>query len=535
MTARERGVLGVLLVISVIYFGVFVFPNNTGAKDQMMISLFQPDEFAQYPVVTKMLRPLETLPKTILNFVAYRHYYYGSPFYFSSALLVAPVQLAEGLGDTQLNMLLLREFISVLPMLAALLLLTYVQTKFQSLTEAMVLFVLLLSVSAVVKNNLWWHADSLAFFFVALTLFFLDQDDLRFGRHFGLAGVAAGLAAGTKVIGLFFVLAIPTYVLAGVVGKRLTWRAAFLRGATFTGIMAATILISNPFLVFPSQLVRMLRIMSQQSTAMSSGWILTYAKGPGSWLPIIEDWYGLPVFLLLAFLALVIGIWRGPNKRLHLLIAAWAVPFGLYVLFAVAIKPTHLFLPILLPIFSSVLVPLAGPLFESDRPRRPMRWLIGGIVLVIIGYQFVTFVRKDASLYGEVLDREQRSETLVFYETIEKDYLPRVRSADPLVVFRDVRVYFPDTRRWIVRSFWNIDYRSVETVKPDLIVLWSQRIADYTQPGALENAVNPAEFQNTYQFYMDVKNGQLRGYHLLYRGGGALLFASNPLYDTYFR
>jgi hypothetical protein len=79
----------------------------------MMISLFEPDEFAQYPVVTKMLTPYPTLSDTILNFIAYRHYFYGSPFYFSSALVVLPVKLFKGLKDTQLNMLLLRQMIGV--------------------------------------------------------------------------------------------------------------------------------------------------------------------------------------------------------------------------------------------------------------------------------------------------------------------------------------------------------------------------------------------------------------------------------------
>jgi hypothetical protein len=534
MTPIQKRVPAILLLISAVYFSIFILPNNTGAKDQMMISLFEPDEFAQYPVVTKMLTPRETLDKTILNFVAYRHYYYGSPFYFSSALTILPVRLAEGLRNTQLNMLLLRQVISVLPMLGALLLLTYTQTKFQSYAKSIALFVLLLSVSAVVENNMWWHVDSLAVFFTALTFFLLDRDDLRFGRDFALAAASTGLGVGTKVIGLFFFLAIPTYLLVGVTRKRITFRTAVIRGAAFVGIMAAVIFISNPFLVFPSQFARMIRIMTRQSDAMSAGWTLAYAKGPASWLSILEELYGRLAFIALAFIALGLGIWRGANKTLHLLIAMWAIPFGLYVLFAIAIKPTHFFLPILLPVFSSLVVLFEFPPFTGKKPRSIPVWVMGGLVVAVIAYQFVVYVRKDVEMVREVLARERHEESLVFYGILERDVLPRIQKDEQLVVFRDVRMYFPDDSRWIVRSYWNSNYSTIEEIEPDLIILWSQRILDYTQAGALENAVNPAEFQDTYQFYVDADNDQLRGYRLLYRDAEGLFFASDALYAQFF-
>ena len=317
-----------------------------------MISLFESDEFAEYTVVANMLTPRETLSKTIVNFVAYRQYYYGSPFYVTSALLVLPIKLAQNFKNTQLIMLLLREVISVLPMLAALLLLIYSQTKFKSYFSSIFVFVVLLLVPAVVENDLWWHPDSIAVFFVALTFFFLDRDDLHFGLNFLLAAAAVGLATGTKVIGLFFFLTIPTYLLAGLICTQLTWRKLFLCAAAFVGIMVAMIFLSNPFLFLPSQFSRTIFIMSQQSAAMSSGWTLAYAKGPLSWWPIIQNLYGPLILIVLAFIALGLGIWRGQNRVLHLLILTWIVPYSLYILYVVAIKPTHFFLPIILPLYS---------------------------------------------------------------------------------------------------------------------------------------------------------------------------------------
>jgi hypothetical protein len=540
MTATQKRIFAILLLVSIVYFFIFIFPNNTGADDQMMISLFEPDEFAQYPIVMKMLTPREELDKTILNFIAYRHYYYGSPFYFSSALLLLPIQLTQNVrATTQLNMLLLRQFISVLPMLGALWLLTFTQTKFNSYIKSIGLFVLLLSISAVVENNLWWHVDSLAVFFVALTFFLLDQDDLRFGRNFYLAAASTGLGAGTKVIGLFFFLAIPTYLIVGWVRRRLNWRTLILRALAFLGIMVATIVISNPFLLLPSQFARMLRILSRQSAAMSQGWTLQYAKGPASWVPILEDLYGQLVFILLAFIALGIGMWRTEQRVRHLLIAAWALPFGLYVLYAIAIKPTHFFLPILLPVYSSLVVLFDCPPFVKTNHLSPVQsrlaWVWAAVVVAVFGYQFVTYVQKDVTLYREVLTREEHNESLAFYRTIESDYLRRIQSDDRLVVFRDVRMYFPPGSQWVIRSYWNSNYKTIEEIKPDVLILWAQRIADYTQEGARENAVDPAAFEDTYRFYVDVSNDQVRGYRLLFHDGTGLMFVSEAVYDRFFR
>jgi hypothetical protein len=536
MTTKQKRIFFILIFIGAIYFAAFIPPNNTGAKDDMMISLFKPDEFAQYSVVMKMLTRRDTFKHTVANVIAYGHYYYGSPFYFSSALLLLPIKLAGRLKDNvQLSMLLLRQIISVLPMICALLLLTHTQTKFNSYYKSIGLFVFLLSISAVVENNLWWHVDSLAFFFIALTLFFLDKDDLRFNRDYYLAAATTGIATGTKVLGLFFFLAIPTYLLIGTLRQKITWKIAFIRGASFFFIMVTTIVIVNPFLFFRGAFNDMVETLTRQSSAMSKGWTLAYAKGPASWFPIIKELYGNLVFVALTLIALGLGVWRGKNQTRHLLIATWAVPLGFYILYTIAIKPTHFFLPILLPIYSSMVVFFEFPPFTNEKSNNLISWLYGGAILAVIVYQFVSFINKDIGLYQNVLTREANEKSLSFYNTIEQDYLPKIKTDEKLKVFRDVRMYFPNQAGWEVRSYWNSKYSTIEQTRPDIIILWAQRIADYTKQGAQESAIDPTAFQDTHQFYMDAKKDQMRGYRLIFRDSEGLFFVSDAIYEEFFK
>jgi hypothetical protein len=240
---QKRNLL-VLLAIAAVYFIVFAFPNLKGSADANMLAVFEPDEFAQYPHVIRMLTPGKTLAETAFNFIVYRHFYYGYPFYLTSAMMLLPLKLVSGLQSTPAVMLTLRQMISVLPMLLSILILVYLQTRFRSLWNSILLFVLLLSIPAVVRNDLWWHPDSLAILFVALTFFFLDRDELRFGKNFYLAAVACGLAVGTKLIGLFFFLAIPVYLSWGLYHKRILLKKAALLALLFVGLMCLTVVVT---------------------------------------------------------------------------------------------------------------------------------------------------------------------------------------------------------------------------------------------------------------------------------------------------
>ncbi|HZW04971.1 MAG TPA: hypothetical protein VFF68_13640, partial [Anaerolineaceae bacterium] len=219
MSPAQKRYLLLVLLLAAAYFAVFIFPNAAASDDVNMVLALSPDEAVPLPYVLEMIQPAETVKQALINFAFYDYYFYGYPHFAVSALALLPLALAGRLADTPLVMVTLRQVVSVLPMLLAVLGLVYLQTRFRSY-KAVVLFVFLLSVPALVQNNFWWHPDSLAILFAVGAILFLDHDDLRFGRSFYLAAAMCGIAAQIKGIGFYFFLAVGVYLLIGYFGKK---------------------------------------------------------------------------------------------------------------------------------------------------------------------------------------------------------------------------------------------------------------------------------------------------------------------------
>jgi hypothetical protein len=529
-----------LLLIGAAYFFLFWPVNALGARDQTMISVFDPDEFAQYSHPVRMLdQPGSTLKQSIYRFIAYQHYYYGYPFYFYSAVIaLLPLKLVAGLGNTMYNMLLLRQLVSVLPMIAAVMLLVYLQTKFQSYLRSIALFIFLLTIPAVFRNDTWWHPESLVFLFIVLTFYFLYKDNLSFGKYFYLSAIACGLAVATKLIGLFFFLTIPTYIFLGWHQGRVNFTNVIRLSVAFVALMAVMFVVSNPFLLFASEREAAFKIQSRQSESMSNGFVLSYAKGPATWMPLIAENYAQPLFLLIGFAALGIGIAKKETRLLSLLIATWAIPFTLYLLFAIAIKPKHFFIPILLPVFSTL--PFV---FDALWPR-PFRFVKENaakltlliVTFVIAASQVVYNFNIDAEHYLAELNKEKDSQAIQFYEKLDEGLFSKIPADDHLVIFRDVRMYVADLPRWEVKFHWGtLDYAIIQKANADVLVLWKQRLYDYTQAGAAERALDQMEFAEAVRFYNDALNDHVEGYHLIYENNFGVAYISTALYDQYFK
>ncbi len=363
MTPTQKKTLLLLILLGAVYFGMFIWPNSLGAQTENMLARTSIDEPVTYPYVVRMVAPPKDFREFINRWMIYGDYHYGYPFYFFSALVVEPVSLAHGAlfeNYTPLNLLLLRQLISILPMILAAGVLVFAQTRFQSIWKSAFLFVLLLSIRAVVRADIqWWHPDALSVLAVALTLLFLERDRLRFGRNFVWAAVACAFAVSIKLAGIFFAPAIALYLLAGLLRKRLNLPQAALKAGIFLVVMCLAILITNPFLVNSGARQEMVNIQTFKTTQLDQGYThddpYYYGKGPSFWEWTLSTWYGQPLLLAFLGLSLLAGCRWGQRTTFNRLVLAWTIPYSIYLLWFVAVKPDHYWLPILLPVYSAAL------------------------------------------------------------------------------------------------------------------------------------------------------------------------------------
>lgn len=429
MSKYQQRVLLTLSMVGLAYFALFFYPNSYGAGSDAILLRASGDEYVTYPNVLRILTPGKTFYETRANLFLYEDYHYGYPFYALSALVLLPVRLSYGANISQhmqLNLLLLRQFISILPMILAAGLLVFTQTHFQSLLKSTALFIFLLTIRGVVRNHLWWwHPDALAVLFVVLVLFFLDRDRLRFGWNFYLGAFFCGLATAIKLLGLFFFLTIPAYLLIGLLWKRLTLPKAAIASGLFVAVMVGVVVLSNPFLFSEGQRARMLQIQAQKSTELSQGYQhdnpIYYSKGPQWWASTLEKWYAPPLFIIFLLISLIAGCLRGTGAFANRLILSWIIPYSIYLLYFVAVKPDHYWLPVMLPLFSCAFclpekILQRWSIFRSPFFTRAIAWqkiALVLIALVLAAHLVTNFTHAVSGIITQYLSTIQTGITLI--------------------------------------------------------------------------------------------------------------------------
>ena len=516
----------ILVLIGVLYFCAMIPFNLTGAETPEMLEVFEVDEYAQYPHVIRMLTPGEGIYQTIRNFFIYLHYFYGYPFYFWSALSILPLKLSGTVwpGNTRVIVCVLRQMLSVLPMILSAGLLTRVITKFRSIIPSVVLYVLLLTMPAVVQNDLWWHPDSLSLLFLSLTFYFLDKDGLRCGKYFLFAAAACGAAVGTKYLGLYFALAIPAYLVCCLIRKTVSFRQMFLKAMLFLLVMAAFILISDPLLLLPQERAEIIAVMKQQTELSGTGIFLRYdvsflenGRLPG-WMT--ENYLRLP-WLVLAVLALVSGLFiRDPQvQTLSVVFLAYLLT-ACTVNFNTAASRLHYYLPILLPLAAQF------PVLTAFFPER-LRKQASIVLCLVLALQIGINVRKDVPLLADHLHREEASGSIALYKTLESEYLPlpEVPAERMTRVFRDWKAYFPEQEGYAVETDWELGSLAfLEEWHPDLILLEKENIRAYSSETVLDNAVNTDRMRDAVEFYSAAAAKKLPGYEFLFENDFGVVF-----------
>jgi len=545
MTKQQRLIFWILTLLSLIIFGVFIFPNLTGAKDATMLSAFEHDEFAQYPNVIHMLQQGETFKATLHNFLVYLHYYYGYPFYFFSALAILPVKWilgADWAAHTQVIMAVLRQLINVLPMLLAVLLLVRGQFKSRSPWKALLTFLLLMTLPAVVGNNMWWHPDSLLTLFSVLTIFFLVLDGGKLGKFFFISGITCGLAIGAKFLGALFVLTYATVLIYSKIALKLSIKKIILSAFLFLVVMLGTVLISNPLLLLPierGEIIAAVKIIFSESTQGFTVANTGMIDKLGNMFLFIKEYYGGIILFCLAFINLIVALVQRKQVYKNLVILTWFVGFmGYFVFFASTLRP-HYFIPAVLPLYSTLLDWVPDDLkssFSHEGTKR--KWIMPLLSLAILLMMAITTginaVQSVNAIQG-TSQREATSPSLAMFHTFETDYLPKLPQNTPLLIYRDWRAYVADNPHWRVIYNWDLaTYDYINENQPDFLFIEYENVHYFSDASKLTIALDKDTMQQMYDFYSAALAEKVVGYHLLYKDSFGYIFVSDRLFKDYF-
>lgn len=498
-----------------------------------MVLIFQPDEAVPLPYVLEMIEPSDTIKQALINFAFYDYYFYGYPYFAASALALLPLQWLGQIGNITLVMLTLRQVISVLPMLGIIWILVYLQTRFKSY-RAVLLFLLLASIPAVVQNNLWWHPDSLAILFAMLVIVCLNLDALRFGRFFYLAAVMCGFSAGTKGIGFYFFVAIAVYLLIGYAGKRVSLQRLTFSAFGFLAVMAAAYLFANPILVFSGVRRRYFTVMQEQSRLLTQGYEVYYPKGLAASWPEMRTYYGDWPILLAALVACILSIMRGPNRLLNTIILAWFIPITVFDLSIIHFKPQY-WMPVALPMFSTLagLLPDAADLKKllAGQTKPGGGLLMKTAFLLVVVVQFLFYLPSGSNRYFSELRRAENNPSLDFYTNTSQAL--RALPPAPYAVYHDTAIYVPSISGWHTDSIFEVlTYPYIEQHNFDILLVMQGRINDYLNPAVV--GIDAENLALGREFYQAANQGSVRGYHLVYRNDFGLVFVKDQLYTEYY-
>ncbi len=514
--------------MAAIAFALYCLPNYAASKNMSMIQMFEPDEAAPLPYLLHMIAPAKSIEAALRSFVFYEYYFYGFPYFGPSALVILPLKWLGRLGNLSLVMLVLRQMISVLPMLAGLLGLVYLQDGFRTYRSPL-LFALLLSVPAIVHNGFWWHPDGIILLLVVLTIFFLRKDNLRLGWGFRLAAVWCGVAVAAKLIGVYFFLAVGLVLLLAILMKKVTWKRAVLMAMTFILVMAVSFVVANPFLLSHWARAGYINTVIKQSELLSEGYGVVYGKGLASAWPIMHRFFGEALFIIIALGAVIWGIIRDRDRLLHAIILAWFIPVTFSALWLTHFKYQY-WLPAALPVFSSLLILL--PEKVSFHWSGIKTNLIRLAALLVVVSQFGVFAYGAVYDYYSRLHRADNNQRIQFYDKAVATLQPL--AGQSLHVYYDYRLYVPETPGWTVGSTADLlEYGFIQQNNYDVLLLLEQRIRDYLQPGM--QGIDPALFALNQQFYRDADQGKITDYHLLYRDSIGLIYVRDNWLDRFSR
>lgn len=400
----QRKTFCVLAVLGLVYFLAFI-PLNLLPEDTQTMNPFSGiDEVIQYKAVTEPLIPGENFSSTVKKILLHETLYWEHPFVLISAsTLLLPRILfnIDFVNHVQLNLLILRQLITVLPFVLSMFLLVWIVTRFRSILKSVSMFILLLSIPGVVDLNIrFYRPDSLLILFITITFFFLQKDNLRLGFNFYMAAFACGMAVAVKIWGFFFFLPILIYLFSSLARKSGKVRKHIRAGIGFVLVMFMAVFLSSPGLMIPQVLKDEVSVilLDQNNRIIENSQVDpegVYAKGLSNWMRYFEMSYMRDYYFYFCFIVLGLSSLAGSKKLLSRLLLAWCLSTALFLIFFVAIKSPWYMLPLMVPLYGS---PFLLPAVLRISPasclhkvfNHPVaRYVAWGVIMLFCGSQFI--------------------------------------------------------------------------------------------------------------------------------------------------
>lgn len=390
LSSSQKKTFFILMGLGLIYFLLFIPVNLLNTSTAHIFKYNSGDEGVIYPILMEMFVPEENFSSQLYRFFIYEDYHYGYPFYALSALILLPIWLIAGETfpqQIQLNMMLLRQIISVLPNILSMGILVYLVTRFKHRWYSVGLFLFLLFIPGVVKYNImFWHPDSLGLLCIILTLYFLQRDQFSFGPNWITAAITCGLASATRMLGFFSVLVVAYILLYALFAKKIPLKKLILAGLIFILVMSAVIVLASPYLFHPAARTRYFQILNEKQFDMKYGYNHPdpeniYRTGWQVWLPFLEQHYGQKFFLLYTMIGLLITSFISKNRQTYRLIGLWVLPSLGYLIYFVVVKSYQYLLPPLVPFLATS---FTMPIWLNQQRRTHQKLFIGLEVLLIL-------------------------------------------------------------------------------------------------------------------------------------------------------
>ena len=174
--------------------------------------------------------------------------------------------------------------------------------------------------------------------------------------------------------GVFFFLAVGGYLIAGIVRKTLSIPRALLSGGLFVLIMAGSLILSNPVVYNAGAREEIVNIQLYKTGELDRATLTMkrkdYAKGPAHWEWTLRRWFGSPVLLGFLIISLLAGCLWGSDRLLNCLVLGLLVPYAIYLLWFVAVKADHYWLPVAVLLFAMFFnIPR---ILTNSRPAKPV-------------------------------------------------------------------------------------------------------------------------------------------------------------------